>query len=117
MSPTRYARRLPPISEAAFTTNLLRLAGTLGYLAVHFRPARTLHGWATPMSGDIGFPDTVLIRPTDEHPTLWIAELKRDGEFPEPEQYGWLEALGRVGRVESRLWFPSELQDIADELR
>ena len=50
------------MSESALQDNVIELAHVLNYVVAHFRPARTAHGWVTPVSADgKGFPDLVLV--------------------------------------------------------
>ena len=68
---------LPPLTEAHFMDQVTDLAALFGWDWAHFRPAQTLRGWRTPVSGPLGkgFPDLVLVRGS----RLLFAELKRDG--------------------------------------
>jgi hypothetical protein len=52
------------------------------------------------MRGDKGFPDLVLAKKR----RLIIAELKRTGEDPTPEQLEWLEVLGSVPDILVVVW-------------
>lgn len=108
--------RLPPMSEAAFQRQVTGLAQLLGWHWAHFRPGRTERGWATPVSGPIGagFPDLVLARPRDGR--LLFAELKRDGGRTTPQQEAVLDVLRQSG-AEVRVWRPSDIDAIAEELR
>ncbi|MGH3089785.1 MAG: VRR-NUC domain-containing protein [Rubrobacteraceae bacterium] len=99
------------ISERDFERQVLELAKLTGWRVAHFRPAKTSKGWRTPVSGDgKGFPDLVLVRP----PEIVFAELKTDSPASKlrPEQREWLETLGRCGRVEARLWRPSDFEEM-----
>jgi hypothetical protein len=78
--------------EKDFTDNVVQLAKTLGWRVAHFRPARTKHGWATPMQGDKGFPDLVLAK----QGRVVFAELKSRTGKPTVEQRDWLGALSRT---------------------
>lgn len=77
------------MSEAAFQRQVTGLAQLLGWHWAHFRPGRTERGWATPVSGPIGagFPDLVLAN-----------VLRQSG-------------------AEVRVWRPSDIDAIAEELR
>ena len=98
--------RLVPQSEAAFTSAVIEFARGLGWLVHHCRPGRTAKGWATPIQGDAGFPDLVLIRDT----RVIFAELKgidireRRGKL-RFSQSQWILALARAG-AEFYEWWP-----------
>src|SRR5437763_860370 len=65
-------RRPLPVTEAAFTRQVIALARLRGWRAAHFRPGRTARGWRTPVQGEgVGFLDLVLVRGR----VVW-AELK-----------------------------------------
>lgn len=74
--------------------------------------ARVTH-WLTYHTHDsrrsaAGFPDLTLVRGD----RLVFAELKRAGQNPTEAQREWLEALGRVERVEAHLWRPGDWEEI-----
>jgi hypothetical protein len=97
-------------SEDDFQRFVTDLATRCGWKWAHFRAARVRDGqWATPQSGDPGFPDLVLTRDG----IVLVVELKSaDGKF-RPGQKEWLAALGPYGRC----WRPSDKQAVLDELR
>jgi hypothetical protein len=103
----------PEVTEASFTDQVLELAKLLRWTSTHFRPARTSHGWRTPVSGDgAGFPDILLIR----RDRLVVAELKaRRGRLTH-EQLAWLDLFRGTG-AEAYVWRPADLDDIARILR
>lgn len=83
----------------------MELARLLGWRRAHFRPAQLRSGkWATHMSGETGWPDLVLARPG----RLVIAELKRSGKDPTPEQEAWLDVLRTVPGVTVAVWRPED---------
>lgn len=133
---TRAANAGGAMSEAAWQSNVVRLAGYYGWRTYHTRDSR---------GSDPGFPDLVLLR----GPELVFAELKPDKPTRtraaralidvRPEwlrrrdltdaQAGWLEAIraleleleevrgdpyvpGREVRVEAHLWTPSMLDEV-----
>lgn len=96
-------------SEAQLQDTVIQLAILRGWQVAHFRPARTDKGWRTPVEGHRGFPDLALARGG----RFIGAELKRQHEHPTPEQRAWLLALGGFGRV----WRPSDMDSIMEELR
>jgi hypothetical protein len=108
-------KRLPvavplTISEAGWQQIVMDTARVYGWLAAHFRPAKTQTGrWITPMSGDVGFPDLVLCRRGE----VIVAELKRQRTKPTPGQVRWLAELGGHGR----LWRPQDFPEVLRELR
>ena len=90
------------------------IAVWLGWEAVHFRPARTAHGWRTPVQGTLGagWPDLLLVRP----PRIMAVELKADGKKATPEQQRVLALLAAAG-VETHVWTPSQWEDVVASLR
>lgn len=93
------------LSEAAFGNVLNDLAGRMGWLRAHFRPAQMKSGrYATPMQGDPGFPDDCLVHP------LWrvclVAELKTDTGRLASAQLEWVTAWEAAG-VPAFVWRPS----------
>lgn len=87
-------------SEADWTTWVIGTARWHGWLAAHFRPARTTRGWRTPVQGDAGFPDVVLAKDG----VVVFAELKTQRGRVAPEQRAWLAALGARAVV----WRPAD---------
>lgn len=98
-----------PLSEAEFQRQVTDLATMLGWSWAHFRPARTSHGWRTPVSGPLGagWPDLTLIRGD----RIIFAELKSDRGRPTPDQTFALTLLS--GAAETYVWFPADLERIA----
>ena len=93
------------MTEREFQRAVVELARLMGWRVFHARPALTRRGrWLTPIQGDAGFPDLVLCRP----PRLIVAELKRNGARPTPQQQGWLDALSACAGVECYLWTPAD---------
>lgn len=133
----REGARLSPVerlerelSETAFADQIIDLAAALGWRSLVIRPARTKHGWVTPVAGDgKGWPDVFLLRPRDRR--IVVAELKREvGGVLSPEQRDWLDAWRcletpldfdaadvanpfhrREPSVEVFVWRPSDLRD------
>lgn len=101
------------ISEATFTQQVIQLARVLGWRVAHFRPAMTKGGrWVTPMSGDVGFPDLVLIKPG----RIIFAELKAEKGRLTPAQEKWLETAKAAG-IQACLWRPRDIDQIEHILR
>jgi hypothetical protein len=97
-------------SEDDFQRFVTDLAKRCGWRWMHIRKAKVRGDrWATPQSGDPGFPDLVLSRDG----VVLIVELKADlGRF-EPGQKEWLAAAGPNGRC----WRPRDKQAVIDELK
>lgn len=107
------ALRLPPVSEALFTQQVLQLASALNWRSAHFRPAMTSQGWRTPVQGDgKGFFDLVLIRT----PRVIFAELKSERGKLSPEQVEWMESVAGCP-TENYTWKPNQLDDVARILK
>jgi hypothetical protein len=104
----------PPITEAQFQRQVTDLATLHRWGWVHFRPARTVDGWRTPVSGPLGagWPDLVLVRP----PRLVFAELKSERGRLTPTQKGALDLLRDAG-LEVHVWRPGDLPAIQEVLR
>jgi hypothetical protein len=102
-------------TEDEFQTAIITAARLMKWTRiVHFRPARTKHGWQTPLQGDNGFPDLLMIRGE----TLLAVELKAGGRKPTPEQVAWLEAFAKVPGCRAAVWTTrTPWGDIMDALR
>lgn len=95
------------ISEKEFTVQFLDLAKLCGWFRVHFRAARTKHGWETPIQGDgKGFLDTILVKDR----VLWI-ELKVRPNKLTREQVEWMERLLRA-KQEVYCFYPEDWEQI-----
>jgi hypothetical protein len=93
--------------EDEFKDEVLRLAQNHGWLRAHFRPAKTVKGWRTPVEGDgKGFLDLVLVRER----VVW-AELKADGNTLSDDQVKWFKAL-QGAKQEVYVWWPKDLSEI-----
>jgi hypothetical protein len=100
--------------ERDFQRAVIDLARLTGWRVHHTRPALTRRGrWLTPIQGDAGFPDLVLVRAG----RVIFAELKRVGGKPTAEQQAWLEALQACAGVEVYLWTPNDWEAIIDALQ
>lgn len=106
-------------TEAEFQDLVIDYARTVGWLVHHCRPARSGRGgWHTPIQGDPGFPDLVLVRAG----RIVVAELKSETGRISTDQHAWLKALDPdpdVVRCESAvyLWRPSDWPEIQEALR
>ena len=100
--------------ERDFQRAVIDLARLTGWRVHHTRPALTRRGrWLTPIQGDAGFPDLVLVRAG----RVIFAELKRTGGKPTPAQRAWLDALRQCAGVEVYLWTPADWQRIVETLQ
>jgi hypothetical protein len=86
---------------------VIELFALYGYRRVHFRVARTAHGWATPLQGDEGFADNFAVRA----PRVIFAELKDANGHVEDEQAEWLDQAEASG-IECYVWRPAQIQEI-----
>lgn len=97
----------PKISEDQLLRSVIDLAHWRGWRVHHCRPALTAKGrWLTPIQGDRGFCDLVLLRP----PRLLIVELKAETGSPDGDQKLWLAAFAAAS-VETALWRPRHWLD------
>jgi hypothetical protein len=109
------------IAEADFLQLITDAAELYGWRWAHWRPARTRHGWRTPVSGPLGkgWPDLMLIRDRDGR-MLW-AELKRAGAMPDPDQSAVLDYLRRFARFHGwasvHVWRPDDWDEIVETLK
>lgn len=102
--------KLPKITEAQFTRQVIQLAQACGWKVAHFRPALTAKGWRTAVQGDgKGFPDLVLAH--KQRRVVGFVELKVGGKVT-AEQEEWLETLDAgVCRVKDgfcMVWTPDD---------
>lgn len=91
------------MTEAELLGSVLDYAWLKGCLVHHDRPARTKHGWVTPVQGNAGFPDVVIVGPNG----VLFAELKKASSVLTAAQRQWLDRLGPHGR----LWRPVHWHD------
>ncbi len=100
-------------SEAEFTTAVITLARSCGWLVHHDRPAVVRSGkWATHVQGDTGFPDIYARHPDGREV---VAELKMAPASqikgrPSETQWRWLDAFAAAdsGRAIVRVWRPED---------
>lgn len=99
----------PGADEALFTTAVLDYAESRGWLRYHPKSAGYTRGRPhTTYEGDSGYPDVTLAR----NGVVIVAELKRVGQWPRPDQRAWATALGAC----YRLWTPERIEEIVREL-
>ena len=109
--------KLPQISEAAFQSQVIQLARTLGWLVAHFRGVRVQRRdgsirYMTPVQADgQGFVDLVLCRDR-----VIFAELKAERGRTSPEQDAWMAGLSAAG-AEYYSWRPSDWNEICEVLK
>lgn len=95
------------MTEDQLLSQVLELCAWLGVTTAHFRPARTVQGWRTAVSGDgKGFPDLVLVAGGQ----LVFRELKSESGQLDPGQRRWRDVLQRHGQ-DWGLWRPSQWLD------
>jgi hypothetical protein len=99
--------------EASFQACVIETARLAGWRVVHFRRARTAHGWKTPIAGDAtGWPDLTLVRP----PRLVFAELKSARGKLRDEQSDWLAVLRLLPGAEVFVWRPDDWPEVVETL-
>jgi hypothetical protein len=99
--------------EAEFVDTVIEMAQALGWLVAHFRPGRTAKGWVTPMQGNPGFPDLVLVHPK-QHRVLMAECKSHNGRLTEA-QTAWLTALRAAG-IEAFVWRPDHMDQVRELL-
>jgi len=103
------------MSEAEFQTSVISLARMYGWRVQHARAVQMANGkWLTPIQGDAGFPDLILVKPGARGGIIF-AELKTDLGRVAPHQRDWLRAIDAAGG-EVCVWRPADLQTIAERL-
>src|SRR5690554_868515 len=102
------------MSETELLNAVVDLCQLLRLLVHHDRPARTEHGWRTPIQGTKGFPDVVIAGAGG----LLFAELKSETGRLDPGQQRWRDVLQQAG-LAWRLWRPQQwlTGEIQDELK
>lgn len=107
------SRGYGPLTEAEWSSLVLELAHRFGWRVAHFRPARTVHGWRTPVAADgMGYPDLTLVH--EDGPILW-RELKTDRGRLTPEQESWIALLAAAGG-DAAVWRPRDGDAVAATL-
>lgn len=97
------------MTESQFTETVIELAKYNRWMVSHFRAARTERGWRTPLQGHAGFPDLILARGG----VVLLVELKTVKGKVTRDQQQW---AGEIG-TQYRLWRPTDLEAIKEELR
>ncbi len=92
------------MTERELQDAVIETARLLGWKVAHWRPARTAHGWRTPVQADgAGWPDLTLVR----RGRIVFAELKTGRGKLTDEQQQWLDALSGCG-LETHVWRPAD---------
>jgi hypothetical protein len=98
------------MTEAQLMSAVIETAQRFNWKVHHTRPAQYQSGrWATPIQGDPGFPDLVLVRDG----VVLFVELKSSKGRVRPEQMRWIVELGGI------VWRPEHWTsgEIVDTLR
>jgi len=98
--------------EKHFQQKVITVAHYYGWLVQHTRAVNSEGRWMTPISGDAGFVDLVLVHPTRG---LVFAELKSDRGKISPNQAEWITALGEY--AECHVWRPKDMHTIVHRLQ
>lgn len=96
------------MTESEFLAQIIHLGHLRGWRVHHTRAAWSSKGYRTPIQGDPGFPDLVMVRP----PRVIIAEIKTDRGELSPAQREWVLDLYGCRSVESYLWKPCMWEEI-----
>lgn len=92
-------------TEAACQRTIVEAAKRGGWRVHATPPAQRANGnWVTPVQGDAGWPDLILLRNGE----LLIRELKRRPYTVKPEQQAWLDGLRAAGVDADVLWVPEQ---------
>ena len=104
------------MTEKQFQDAVVQYAHIFRWRVQHTRPARRKDGqWRTPIQGDAGFPDLVLVQSDGSDGPLFV-ELKSATGKISRSQTLWLEALRKAG-AEVYLWRPADWEAIAARLQ
>ncbi len=90
--------------------DLLRLGG---WRYCHFRPARTLYGWRTALSGHPGLTDYICVRASTRQ-VLYI-EIKGDSGRLTQDEKDWIADLRAAGETVF-VWYPRDFEVAQDVL-
>lgn len=98
--------------ELEFQRAVIETARLSGWRVAHFRPARTEHGWRTPVEADgAGFPDLVLLK----RGRCVFVELKSGSGKVTREQAVWLDELSDTPN-EVYVWRPQDWDELLEVL-
>lgn len=102
------------MTESEFQSAVIEFARMRGWMVMHTKAAQIRPGvWATPLQGNPGFPDLVLVRPV--HGDVVFVELKKDGGRLSIGQKAWITALKAAG-AEVYVWYPDDMEAIVKRL-
>jgi hypothetical protein len=102
-------RLFDAMTEQDLQDVVIDMAHMFGWKVAHFRPARTEHGWTTPVAADgAGFPDLCLAR----RGQVMFVELKTVTGRIRPQQQAWLDQLS-----DAHLIRPTDLDVLQELLR
>ena len=99
------------MNEAEFATAVEDALERFGWQWCHYRPARTVAGWRTALSGHKGLHDYIATRDG----RLLIFELKSDEGRVSPEQATWHCRL-KLTEAEIYIWRPADWPEIEKAL-
>ena len=92
--------------EKEFQDRVIELAKWERWLAYHVPDSRRV---TSP-----GFPDLVLLKESGSD--LVFAELKSEKGRVTPNQKKWLEGLGKVQRIHTHIWRPSDWDEVVEKI-
>lgn len=98
--------KLPTITEAEFTTQVVQCAKLYGWLVYHALPGMNRRGkWSSGTQGDVGFPDVVCVHP--KRGLMLVAELKVGKNKMTHAQINWHHAF-LAADVGAYVWHPDD---------
>lgn len=100
------------VSEAEFQKAVISLAKLHGWRVMHTRTVQVGKNHFTPLVGDRGFPDLVMVHPTRG---CIFVELKTDRGRVSEHQVDWLDQLEKAG-MEVHVWRPQNWDEITVRL-
>ena len=105
------------MNEKDFQQQVISIARMYGWKVQHTRAVQMASGrWATPIQGEAGFPDLVLVKSNhDGRGGVIFAELKTDLGRVQDHQKAWIAALNGAG-AECYVWRPTDLLNISHRL-
>jgi len=98
--------------EKHFQQKVITVAHYYGWLVQHTRAVNSEGRWMTPISGDAGFVDLVLVHLTRG---LIFAELKSDRGKLSEHQVNWIDLLDL--HAECHVWRPKDMHTIVLRLQ